>query len=172
MAELAAIEAGAGLASSIIAFIDFSIEFAKLVKDVADAQGRLPTELADCRTKIERVGEWLRTIQRSLQPPYVETQSDILLRGAILRFLATCDELLDECQSYTSQPGPRSKNIVNKTKILLHNIKTAGKIVWNKDKIKGFNEKLKEHQDEVESLIDTRTSMVVNSIGFVAIHAI
>src|SRR4051794_33414143 len=42
MAELAAIEAGAGLASSIIAFIDFSIEFAKLVKDVADAQGRLP----------------------------------------------------------------------------------------------------------------------------------
>jgi N-terminal domain on NACHT_NTPase and P-loop NTPases len=168
MAELAAFEAGAGLASSIIAFIDFSIEFAKLVKDVADAQGSLPKELEECRIKIDTVGEWLRAIQRSLQQRHVEAPGDILLRAAILRFLATCDELLDECQSYTSQSVPKSQNVIGKTKTLLRNVKVAGKIYWNRDKIEGFSQRMKNHQAEVHSLIATRTLMVVDSVAYVA----
>jgi hypothetical protein len=169
MAEFAAFEAGAGLASSIITFINFSIEFATLVKDITAAHGGLPKELEECRTRIQTVVEWLRSIQRSLDPPHIETPGDILLRLAILQFLGTCDELLDQCASFIpkSQGVQKPGKIIGKTKYLLQNVKQAGKIYWNKDKLQALNQKLKEHQADVTSHLVTRSSMMVNDVGYV-----
>jgi hypothetical protein len=55
MAELAALEGSAGLASSIITSAGFSIDFGRFVRDVAKAQGELPKALEDCREYIEVV---------------------------------------------------------------------------------------------------------------------
>jgi len=51
--ELAALQDGAGLASSIITFIEFSVKFGKLVRDIARTQGGLPWELEECREYID-----------------------------------------------------------------------------------------------------------------------
>ena len=57
--------------------------------------------------------------------------------------------------------------IIGKTKYLLQNVKQAGKIYWNKDKLQALNQKLKEHQSDVTSHLVTRTSMMVNDVGYV-----
>jgi len=78
MAELVALEGGAGLASSIITFIEFSVEFGKLVRDISRTQGRLPKELEECRDYIGFVAAWLQNIQRSI-PARSHTEEDRLL---------------------------------------------------------------------------------------------
>jgi hypothetical protein len=42
MAELAVVEGAAGLASSIITFVDISVKFGKLVRHIIQAQGNIP----------------------------------------------------------------------------------------------------------------------------------
>jgi len=47
--------AAAGLASSIIAFINFSIELGKLVRKISQSQDSLPWELTACHEYIDIV---------------------------------------------------------------------------------------------------------------------
>jgi hypothetical protein len=44
--------AAVGLASSIITFIDFSVEFRKLVRSISQSHGSLPKELEECHEYI------------------------------------------------------------------------------------------------------------------------
>jgi hypothetical protein len=83
MAELAALEGAAGFASSIITFVSFSIEFGKLVRDIAKTQGELPKELEDFEEYIEVVASWFDDINRELAPNITVTDNDKLLEESI-----------------------------------------------------------------------------------------
>jgi hypothetical protein len=93
MADLAALEGAAGLASSIKTFISFSIEFGRLVRDVAKAQGELPKELEDCREYIEVVASWLDDINRGLPLNSTAMEEDKHLEEAIRRCTQTSSDL-------------------------------------------------------------------------------
>jgi hypothetical protein len=92
--EMAEALAAVGLASSIITFIDFSVEFRKLVRSISQSQGSLPKELEECHEYIGIIAVWLEDVKRSIPPSSTTVEEDRHLEEAIKRCSQTAKELL------------------------------------------------------------------------------
>jgi hypothetical protein len=165
MPELAALEGAVGLASSIISFISFSIEFSKLVREVAKTQGELPKELDDCREYIEIVASWLDDINQGLAVNSSATEEDKHLEEAIRRCAQTSSGLtllLRTLSSNAVRDSPAT--LGQKTRASFSTLKRAGKIMWKRDEIAAFRNKLRENRDDVHAHLATRISRQVKRI--------
>jgi len=162
MAELTAV----GLASSIITFIDFSIEFGKLMRDVAQSHGKLPEELEECREYIEVIATWLQDIKRTLPTsPSAEEEEDTHLEAAAQRCTKTSSDLIALLESLcgSTTPDPNT-SIVHKTRRTLGRMKRAGKIMWKREQITELRDKLRDDRDNVHAHIANRTGMQAKEI--------
>jgi hypothetical protein len=172
MAELIALQGGAGLASSIITFVEFSVEFGKLVRDIARTQGGLPRELEECREYIDVVAAWLEDIRRSI-PSHTHTEEDRLLEQAVERCQNTAGRLvtlLETLCGSAATDGRRS--VVHRARIVLRDVKRAGKIMWRKEEIIEIRDKLKGHKDDVHSHLGSRTGHHVKKVMWVFISGL
>ncbi|KAH7369671.1 hypothetical protein BKA65DRAFT_470928 [Rhexocercosporidium sp. MPI-PUGE-AT-0058] len=165
MAELAAV----GLVSNIISFIDFSIEFGQLVRDVAQAHGQLPQELEECHEYVKTISSWLANIKNNLVVPtrLGAEEEDANLEAAILRCTDTSNNLIKLLSSLGGAAGVEqgaSTARFDKIRDGLRSVKRAGKIVWRKDEIRGIRDKLRENRDDVHACIASRTGMKVGQI--------
>lgn len=98
--------AAAGLASSIISFIEFSIEFGKLVRSISKRQGNLPKEFEECHEYIDIVAVWLEDAKRSVQPVSAIVEEDRHLEEAIQKCSQTATELVALLGSLSHGPLP------------------------------------------------------------------
>jgi hypothetical protein len=161
MADLAAV----GLASSIITFIDFSIEFGNLMRDVAQAHGQLPKELEECREYIGVIATWLQDIKRTLPPGPTAEKEDTHLEAATQRCTKTSSDLIALLESLcgSTTPDPNT-SIVRKTRSTLGSMKRAGKIMWKREQITDLRDKLQDDRDNVHAHIANRTGMQAKKI--------
>jgi len=168
MAELAALEGAAGLASSIITFVGFSIEFGKLVRDIAKTQGELPKELEDCQEYIEVVASWLDDINRGLAPNITVTDNDKLLEESIRRCTQTSSELANLLGTLCRKVSKDLPTLLGqKPRVTFSIIKRAGKVMWKRDEIAAFRNRLREHRDDVHAHLASRIYRQVNIILYV-----
>jgi N-terminal domain on NACHT_NTPase and P-loop NTPases len=154
--ELAAVEGAAGLASSIITFINFSVKFGKLVRNVAQAQGALPKEFEECQEYIQTVAAWLTDISRSLRQDNL-AQEDKHLEQAIQRCMRICEELVLLLQTLCDGAGQDPHvSMARRTRKRLGNVKRAGKIMWKQDQITRIRDKLRKSRDDVHAHLGSR----------------
>jgi hypothetical protein len=162
--ELAALQDGAGLASSIITFIEFSVKFGKLVRDIARTHGGLPRELEECREYIDVVAAWLGNIRQSI-PDRTHAEEDRLLEQAIERCQNTAGRLMALLETLCGSARTDVKTSVgHRARIVLGDVKRAGKIMWRKEEITGIRDKLKGHRDDVHSHLGSRTGHHVKKV--------
>ena len=88
MAEAMAV---AGLASSIVTFLDFGVKVAKLTKQVYDAHGELPKDLQKCQSTVDEFSDWIRSLQSNMGS--LPTRVDEALKTAIDHCIDDCDAL-------------------------------------------------------------------------------
>jgi hypothetical protein len=168
MAELAAAEGAAGLASSIITFIGFSIEFGKLVREVARSQGEFPTELRDCHEYIEIVATWLGDVNWSLPPNRTATEEDQPLEEAVRRCTQTSNELAVLLRTLSNDVVRDSHASLGQgTRATFGTLKRAAKIMWKRDQIAEFRRKLRENRDDVQAHLASRICSQVKRILYV-----
>jgi hypothetical protein len=165
--EMAEALAAVGLASSIITFIDFSIEFRKLVRSISQSQGSLPKELEECHEYISIVAVWLEDVKRSIPPASTTVEEDRHLEEAIQRCSQTAKELLVLLESLSRGFVPDkdvSRELVHRTRGALGSIKRAGKIMWKRENIKEIRDTLRTNRDDVHLHITSRTSCQVTKL--------
>jgi hypothetical protein len=163
--------AAAGLASSIIAFIDFSIEFGRLVRSISQSQDSLPRELEECHEYIKIVAVWLEGVKRSIQPVSMTVEEDRHLEGAIHRCSQTATELLVLLESLSRGSLP-AENVsrVQRTRGAISSIKRAGKILWKRDRIVEIRDRLRMNRDNVHLHIGSRTGRQVTKLLYCYLH--
>lgn len=158
MATLAALEGGAGLASSIITFISFSVEFGKLVRDITRTQGSPPKELEECRGYIDNVALWVEIIRKTPSPGEEMAEENIHLKAAIERCLQTSAQLVSLLSKLSGNADTdASKTLAQKTRLVVNSMKSGGKILWKRDQIRELRDKLKENREDVHAYIASRT---------------
>jgi hypothetical protein len=159
--------AAVGLASSIITFIDFSIEFRKLVRSISQSQGSLPKELEECHEYISIVAVWLEDVKRSIPPASTTLEEDRHLEEAIQRCSQTAKELLVLLESLSRGLVPDenvSRELVHRTRGALGSIKRAGKIMWKREQIEVIRDRLRTNRADVHLHISSRTSRQVTKL--------
>jgi hypothetical protein len=164
--------AAIGLASSIMTFIDFSIEFGKLVRSISQSQGSLPKELEECHKYIDIVAIWLEDVKRSIQPVSDTVDENHHLDEAIQRCSQTVTELLILIESLSNGSIP-DENVsrIQKTRGTLRSIKRAGKIMWKRERIVEIRDKLRTNRDEVHLYISSRTGRQVTKLLYYRLHS-
>ncbi|KAI1379675.1 hypothetical protein F4677DRAFT_407214 [Hypoxylon crocopeplum] len=140
----------AGLASSIITFVDFTIKFAKLAKQVHEAHGALPADLRQCQSILDEFSQWIRNLQtRQATSP----QADRNLSSAIDHCVEDCNDLLDIFQAILPSTGQRQGKLVS--------LKTAVKALRSEGRIKRVQKSLETHKNELRLRIAERTMVMM-----------
>lgn len=152
MAEVMAL---AGLASSIITFIDASVKLASVSKEFYLNCGELPKELSKCQKLTDEFYLWISDLQRSLsvQNPLIQpTEADIALQNVIVN-------CVDECRTFQELllgllPTVKVRNQMGARLVAL---KSAVSAMHKEGKIKRLHQSLEGLKNELRLCIGERT---------------
>lgn len=157
--------AAAGLASSIISFIDFSIEFGKLLRSISRTQGSLPKEVQECHEYIDIVAVWLEDARRSIQPVSTTVEEDRHLEEAIQRCSQTAAELVVLLGSLSPDYLLKENaSLAGRTREAFVSFKRAGKIMWKRERIAEIQNSLRASRDNVHLHINSRMNRQVTQL--------
>lgn len=147
--------AAAGLASSIVAFIDASVKLASVCKEFHSNYGELPKELAKCQKLTDEFYLWISDLQRSLsvQDPLIQpTEADSALQNVIVK-------CVDECKAFQELlsgllPAVRARNQLGAR---LAALKSAVSAMHKEGKIKRCQQSLEQLKNDLRLYIGVRT---------------
>ncbi|KAH0534061.1 hypothetical protein FGG08_007340 [Glutinoglossum americanum] len=149
--------AAAGLASSVVTFLEFGIKLAKLTKQVHDAQGELPKDLQKCQSTVDEFSEWIRNLQtRQSKNGAPSSDADEALKKAIDYCVTDCEDLLRILQDLLPGSVPASGKQGRAS-----NFKTALRAMRQDGRIKKAQKNLETHKNELRLCIAERTMSMV-----------
>ena len=148
MAEAMAV---AGLASSIITFVEFGVKLARLTKQVYDAHGELPKDLQKCQSIVDEFSDWIRNLktrQDGVNLPL--SHCELSLKNALDHCVNDCDELLRIFENLLSNATPGKASF----KLVLRAMRKEGRM----EKVQ---RSLEYHKNELRLRIAERTMEMV-----------
>ncbi|RYP69729.1 hypothetical protein DL771_005931 [Monosporascus sp. 5C6A] len=149
----------AGLASSIITFLDCSIKLAKLTKQVYDAGGELPKDLKECQSIVDEFSGWIRDLKSKQSGRCHPSNShDQSLTNAIDHCADDCNELL---QIYQDLLPKSSRSTVGVTLDISSSFATVIRAIRKEGRIQKVQRRLEMHKNELRLHIAERTMHMV-----------
>jgi N-terminal domain on NACHT_NTPase and P-loop NTPases len=142
--------AAAGLASSIITFIEFGVKLAKLTKQVYDAHGELPKDLQKCQSIVDEFSDWVRNLKTRQDTALPPSHCEHSLKRALDECINDCDELLGIFENLLSK-GTAGKASF---KLVLRAMRKEGRI-------EKAQKSLENHKNELRLRIAERTMEMV-----------
>jgi hypothetical protein len=149
--------AAAGLASSVMTFLDFGIKLAKLTKQVYDAQGELPKDLQNCQSTVDEFSKWIQNLQMIQSKNGAQlNEADEALEKAIDHCVDDCEDLLKIFQDLLPGPVPAGSKQGRAS-----NFRTALRAMRRDGRIKKAQKNLETHKNELRLHIAERTMAMV-----------
>jgi hypothetical protein len=128
MAEFAA----AGLASSIVTFIDASVKLTKLTRQYYKAHGTLPDDLPKCQTSVEEFRSWIEGLRGSqTRIALATTRNETRIGELVHACTVECQKVTQIFQELVVDPaihnGSKARRFQH-VQVALKAIRKAGKI--------------------------------------------